>query len=360
MLFVTLSISLFISLIASALIIRVEEKFSFSLTGGLRRGIQNGFGTPVSRLGGLAILFGSIAAAPFLPQELPSVPNYLWVFGLSCLPVFALGLVEDLTHRISAGVRLAGAVLSAFLISHHLDFALSSVQFFPLDFVLREYPYLVVPITCFALAGITHSFNIIDGMNGVSSGTALIIVLGFGWLCYQVGDPEILFLISILTGAIAGFFVFNYPRGKIFLGDCGAYLIGFWVGSLSVLIAMRHPNISKWFFFVSCSGPIFEVVITMFRRVLLNRTPLSLPDDMHMHHVLYKFFVKLNDEDKSSTGKRWQTNSRVAPFLWSYNIIAVTLALNFFSDSSILQSFSVLLFMIYSTWYILLARWISK
>ena len=73
---------------------------------------------------------------------------------------------------------------------------------------------------------------------------ALISLAGIAYVGIVVGDPLIASLAFVMMGAIAGFFIWNYPKGLIFLGDGGSYLIGFWIATLCVLLISRHEEIS--------------------------------------------------------------------------------------------------------------------
>jgi UDP-N-acetylmuramyl pentapeptide phosphotransferase/UDP-N-acetylglucosamine-1-phosphate transferase len=77
-----------------------------------------------------------------------------------------------------------------------------------------------------------YAFNIIDGYNGLSSMVAVIILAGIAYVAFQVEDHAIMIAALAMIGALAGSLVLNYPRGLFFLGDGGAFLIGFWIAEL--------------------------------------------------------------------------------------------------------------------------------
>src|SRR4029077_20088982 len=90
-----------------------------------------------------------------------------------------------------------------------------------------------------------------------------------------------------MAGALLGFLFWNYPKGKIFLGDGGAYLLGFWLGELSVLLVMRHSEGSPWFPMLLLVYPIFETIFSMYRRKVVHGMSPGTPDNLHMHQVIY-------------------------------------------------------------------------
>jgi UDP-N-acetylmuramyl pentapeptide phosphotransferase/UDP-N-acetylglucosamine-1-phosphate transferase len=88
---------------------------------------------------------------------------------------------------------------------------------------------LSVVFTEFAVAGIANDINIIDGFNGLATGTVLIALGSLGYTAYLANDPVLAKVCFVLGGIALGFFLVNYPLGKIFLGDGGAYVLGFWL-----------------------------------------------------------------------------------------------------------------------------------
>lgn len=85
-----------------------------------------------------------------------------------------------------------------------------------------------------------------------------MIFAGFSYVSYYLGDRLLLITSVGMIGAIVGFLVWNYPRGLIFLGDGGAYFIGFMIGAVSVLMLARHPEVSAWFPLLLCIYPVLR------------------------------------------------------------------------------------------------------
>ena len=134
-----------------------------------------------------------------------------------------------------------------------------------IDVLLKIAPISIV-FTCFSVAGVTHSINLIDGFHGIASMIGIFILSAIIYVAFKVSDMTIVILGISVIGAILGFFVLNYPKGLIFLGDSGAYLIGFWISLLSLLLVNRHEEVSDWFPLLLCFYPIFETIFTIFRR----------------------------------------------------------------------------------------------
>jgi UDP-N-acetylmuramyl pentapeptide phosphotransferase/UDP-N-acetylglucosamine-1-phosphate transferase len=275
-------------------------------------GVQKFHTVVVPRVGGVAIILGVFLALTARYFQNAEVGTFGLLLLLSALPAFLSGFTEDITKRVGVRIRLLATVLSAGLAGYFLNAWLSSVQILGIDDLMMAYPIAAIAITCFAVGGVANAFNIIDGYNGLSSMVAVIILAGIAFVAFQVGDHAIMIAAIVMIGALAGFLVWNYPRGLIFLGDGGAYLIGFWIAELSVLLTARHAEVSKWFPLLLCFYPIFETLFTIYRRVILKRVHPGMPDASHLHQLIYMRIVRWslgsNDDELKS-----QRNSMTLP-----------------------------------------------
>ncbi len=95
---------------------------------------------------------------------------------------------------------------------------------------------------------------------------AIISLLVIGYAAFKANDLVLASSCLIVIGAIGGFFIWNYPRGLIFLGDGGAYLIGYLIATLSILLVIRNPSVSPWFALLVNAYPIFETLFIIWRR----------------------------------------------------------------------------------------------
>jgi UDP-N-acetylmuramyl pentapeptide phosphotransferase/UDP-N-acetylglucosamine-1-phosphate transferase len=262
---------------------------------------------------------------------------------LSAMPVFAAGLIEDLTQRVRMEVRLCAALVSAGLAGWLLGAWVVRLDVAILQGVIAV-PAFSVIVTCLLVAGITNAFNIIDGFNGLAGGVAALILLGTAYVAFKVGDVAILAAaLTALTavGAIAGFMLLNFPRGLVYLGDGGAYLLGFWIGTLLVLLVGRNPGVSAWFPVLLCSYPVCELLFSMYRRGVVRRVHPGLPDLAHLHHLIYKRLVRWLVGTGLPT-HRTQRNALTAPYLWMLTSAGVAPAVVFWQDGHALQAGSAL------------------
>jgi len=170
-------------------------------------------------------------------------------------------------------------------------------------------------VTLLVVAGFTHSVNIVDGFHGLASGLMLITLCALSYMAWQAGDTLMLQMCLTSMSVLLGFFVFNWPRGDIFLGDAGAYLIGFWVVELGILIAMRNQSISPMAPVVAGLLPLIETLFSMYRRKIVKDYPVNHPDALHMHTLVYKRLL-LNPSINYSQEEKNSLNGRVALYFW--------------------------------------------
>jgi UDP-N-acetylmuramyl pentapeptide phosphotransferase/UDP-N-acetylglucosamine-1-phosphate transferase len=320
------------------------------LTGDLDlSGVQKFHTSAVPRVGGIGIILGVFLALSARYFQNADAGNFGLLLLLSSLPAFLSGLTEDITKQVGVRIRLLATVLSAGLAGYFLNAWLSSVQILGIDDLMLAYPIVAISITCFAVGGVANAFNIIDGYNGLSSMVAVIILAGIAYVAFQVGDYAIMIAAIAMIGALAGFLVWNYPRGLIFLGDGGAYLIGFWIAELSVLLTARHPEVSKWFPLLLCIYPIFETVFTIYRRMALQCKHPGMPDASHLHQLIYMRIVRPSLGGNAGFSKA-QCNALTSPYLWLLAALAVMPAILFWRDHIVLKCFT-LLFVVTYVWF---------
>jgi len=96
--------------------------------------------------------------------------------------------------------------------------------------------------TLLVVAGTANAVNLIDGFNGLASMCVVIMMAAVAYVAFQAGDTVVLSLALAGIGATLGFFIWNFPAGLIFLGDGGAYFLGFWFAELSILLLVRNPG----------------------------------------------------------------------------------------------------------------------
>ena len=345
-----LVIAFVLSLVATLLVVRYSHLHEHMTADHDMDGVQKFHASPVPRVGGLGLVLGLLGAFGFRYFQNQEVGGFGLLLLVSAIPAFGFGFIEDVTKRVGVKVRLLATAASAGLAGYLLGAWLSSLQILGIDDLMGAYPWFAIAVTCFAVAGVANAFNIIDGYNGLSGMVGVIILGGIAYVAFQLHDFEIMIAAFAMMGAILGFLVFNYPRGLIFLGDGGAYLIGFWVAELSVLLTARHAEVSKWFPLLLCAYPIFETLFTIYRRLVRKMHP-GMPDAAHLHQMIYKRVVRWAVGSNESVDMVIR-NSLTAPYLWVLTAMAVIPAVLFWNNAWVLRGFALL----FAVSYVLLYR----
>jgi UDP-N-acetylmuramyl pentapeptide phosphotransferase/UDP-N-acetylglucosamine-1-phosphate transferase len=272
----------------------------------------------------------------------------IWLFLACALPAFGSGLIEDLTKKVSPAKRLGATAVSAALGAWCLDALIRRTDIPGVD-LLVQMPIGAIALTLLVVAGVANSINIIDGFNGLASMCALIMLLALAYVGLQLNDRLVVTMALMAAGATLGFFVWNFPLGLIFLGDGGAYLLGFVVAELGVLTIARNPSVSPLFPLLLCAYPIFETVFTMYRRKLKGLSS-SHPDGIHLHTLVHRRLVRplLGEAPESSLRVR---NSMTSPYLWLLCSLSVIPAMVWFRETAVLAAFIVLFMVSYTAIY---------
>ena len=123
------------------------------------------------------------------------------------------------------------------------------------------------------------------------------------------GDSELTQFSWFFFTCLLGLFIFNFPRGFLFIGDGGAYLLGCIIAVMAIMLAERNYNVSSFASLLIVSYPIYETVRSFIRRTLDKNTNFSIADDRHLHNFMYKFFSKLINLDDTNQNKIWIPNA---------------------------------------------------
>lgn len=347
--FTTLLIAAFISWFICLLIVR-KTSLQKTTDSDLNPSLQKMHLSQTPRIGGLA-LFASLVCSLILEMSFhivaPHNPISVSFFLLAGLPVFFAGILEDITNKIGPRERLIfsglSAAISVLLFGHlidHFDIGL-------LDRLLTFMP-IAIGVTILGISGLSNATNIIDGFNGLSAGYAVIALSAISIIAFELNDHLILYASVSLIGALLGFLYWNWPRGKLFLGDGGAYLIGFIMAELAVVMLGRNHLVSPWFAAMIMAYPITETLFTIFRRIR-NKNSSLLPDTTHFHHLI--FFKILRGKQFEDPNKLMQLNNLVALLILIPAILAAILAYLFWNSTAILMPLTLTGCVIYALTY---------
>lgn len=271
-----------------ALLLVLTQKWHGHLSMDSHEGVQKFHTHPTPRVGGIAIAAGTLIGYLFSPSERQSLLGPLILAGI---PAFVFGLLEDVTKRVSVRARLLATMGCGVLGWAITGYSITDANLLGLDWLLG-FTAISVLFTAFAVGGVANAINIVDGFNGLAAGTVIIILTAFGVMTSALGDHDLAFVCLILAGAVAGFLLVNWPLGKIFLGDGGAYFVGFSLAWLAVLILQRHTEVSAWAPMLVCGYPVLEVLFSIVRRRRRHLSPGD-PDRLHLHSLVKRRLVRL-------------------------------------------------------------------
>lgn len=246
--------------------------------------VQSAHRDPTPRIGGVAIGGALIVSLFVVPGSM--LDNYA-PFVLSLVPVFLAGLADDLGYDVPPKWRLSAAVLSSILAIVMLQMWVTRVDIPFVDAAVRYAPVGIL-LTLFATSGVCNAFNLIDGLNGLSAGTGVMIAVGIAAIAHEAGgDPNFTNLSILLVAALSGFLAFNFPFGKLFLGDAGAYTLGHLLAWISILLLDREPEITTWAVLLVFFWPVADTLLAIYRR---SRSGMKIdrPDRLHYHQLVMR------------------------------------------------------------------------
>jgi UDP-GlcNAc:undecaprenyl-phosphate GlcNAc-1-phosphate transferase len=260
--------------------IRIARRFSFLDQPGPRKIHAE----PVPYGGGLVVALTVLSATfasrywPDVPADRPGVKPFPWVlYTMGSLVILVLGLVDD-RRRLSAGLKLLVQTIVA------VGVALGGARFQLFD----APPVVSIALTTVWILAVTNSFNLLDHMDGLSGGVAVLAGSAFLIVALQTEQMLIAAMIVPLLGACLGFLCFNFPPAKIFLGDAGSLFIGFWLSCLTISFTFYEAKYPLYTYFVPLAilaVPLFDTASVVLIR-LLRRKPIFEGDTNHLAHRL--------------------------------------------------------------------------
>ncbi|MDC1500131.1 glycosyltransferase [Octadecabacter sp.] len=239
---------------------------------------------PTARIGGLAIVIALVVAAA-LSHSADNRSTFVLLL-VSAMPVFVVGLAEDLGYLASPSRRLLAATVSGAVFIALMGEWVLHTGIPGLDIVLH-WPYFGVAFSLFLAVGISHAFNLIDGLNGLAGLTAFAAALALATIAHQSALTEHRDILLTIAAAILGFLIFNFPFGKIFLGDAGAYAMGHLLVWMSVSILWNAPDVSPFAMLLVLFWPIADTLLAIMRRLSLGK-PIAQPDRLHFHQLVMR------------------------------------------------------------------------
>jgi UDP-GlcNAc:undecaprenyl-phosphate GlcNAc-1-phosphate transferase len=269
------------------------------------------------RLGGLIFIL-SLTSFVLYSKVNESI-LFLKSILISLIPIIIIGFKEDIFHNVEPAIRLMALLLVGWLFRVNFTGPLPNLADVHL---INKLLMLQGGITLFYILGMTtiaNGMNLIDGVNGLCGAVTLTILSALLFLSYKINDVAMLSTIFSVITILIPFMIVNYPYGKIFLGDLGAYSLGLMVSMLTIIFFGRHPEISPWGAVLILIYPTTEVAFTMLRRIIKG-VSVYHADKEHLHLKIFHFFRPISSYKKIANGLVTPSLS----LLWLFPLIVIT------------------------------------
>ena len=294
----------FVSLILCIIII-VSSGYGFSRRGEVdATAVQSAHSGFVPRVGGLAIYISILVLIPllsfgFIPLSVvfDLDAEQLTLLILSAAPVFSVGLSEDLGYDMSPKARLIASAASSFVAILLFKVWLDNLGIPGVDTLLMFAPFGIF-FTIFATVGVVNAFNLIDGLNGLASYVTVSVAVSLSIIAFQTGETQISIFLVLMVAAVLGFMVLNFPMGKIFLGDSGAYAMGHLLVWSAIILINGAADVSAFAILLVFFWPVADTGLAIWRRWKLGN-PADRPDRLHFHQLAMRFLeIRFFGRDK--------------------------------------------------------------
>ncbi len=273
----------------------------------------------VPRLGGFIFIISFIGYISFSdPSESIALAKLIL---LSLIPILIIGLKEDLFYNVSPLARLISLFFVGWLFTKHFIGPFPNLDGVPFVGKLIPYQGCITLFYILSMTAIANGMNLIDGVNGLCAAVIFTTLSALLFLSYKTTDIIMLPLIFNLILLLIPFILFNYPFGRIFLGDLGSYSLGLILSMLTIILFGRHPEISPWGAVLILIYPSTELIFSMLRRAIKGDSVYK-PDNAHIHIKLFQFF-------SSQSAYMKIANALITPVLtvlWIFPLLAITWA----------------------------------
>jgi len=211
--------------------------------------------------------------------------NGFWALFIGAIAISIVGLLDDFKNLRPLYKLLVQIILAVFIIS--TDHYFKSI-YIPFADITVTNALLGKAITFVWIIGIANGVNLIDGMDGLSSGVTGIAAFFMGLTAFASGNFNQAVIVFILFGSLSGFLIYNFPPAKLFMGDSGSLFIGFVLAVLPLYSLIR--DITPYTLILSISFlfvPIIDTLAAIVRRKIKG-VPFHSPDKEHIHHKLLR------------------------------------------------------------------------
>lgn len=232
----------------------------------------------IVRIGGVAIFLAFIISMAFLFVADKTI-NSIIIGGII---IFFTGLIDDMID-LKPKLKMILQALAAFVVMYYGGIYIEILNL-PFGISINT-GILSLVVTFFWIVGVTNALNLIDGLDGLSSGVSIIVLVTISFIAFMMNRTDVAFIALVLTGASLGFWFYNFHPASIFMGDSGALFLGFNIACLSLLGFKTATVITLGFPIVILVVPIADTLMAIIRRRLKGEK-FDVADRGHLHHVL--------------------------------------------------------------------------
>jgi UDP-N-acetylmuramyl pentapeptide phosphotransferase/UDP-N-acetylglucosamine-1-phosphate transferase len=279
-------------LIITLLIIKYSNKIlvnNFKSLHNIHEGI-------VPRIGGLPMFLSYNLILIFYLGDM-KLDTYIYM--ITGLLIFLVGFIEDILQSVKHVFRLALLLVITFVYFFLIQDSLPKIDIFFIDILFERFTLLKILFYSIGLVGFINGSNMTDGSNGLFAISNIIIGISIMILLSNFGinivHNEIFYLIIFL----ALFLLFNFPSGKIFIGDGGAYYVAFIIGVLVIKIFHINDFINSWYAIIILIYPLLELLFSIIRKMIFGISPLNA-DRGHLHILIFTYLNKKYDKKISN------------------------------------------------------------
>ena len=275
----------------------------------------------VPRLGGIIIYIFII-----LTNLVSIKSNLIFYICISSIPLLLISLKEDLFQNTSAYIRLIFMILSIMIFFILDKTRFPEINTYGMQLISNNYLVGILFFT-FSILVIINGMNFVDGLNGLLSLNLLSQLVVLYFLSYIFRDNQFQIIFSLLIITIFVFLIFNFPSGKIFFGDLGAYFFAFMMSILIIKFFEKHNEIISWNAVLILFYPSFELLFSFTRKIFFLKKNPFLADPEHLHTLVYKLHLKSNKNLKNSNN----LSTILLIFFWSSPIYVMLFYDNLFA-----------------------------
>lgn len=272
---------------------------------------------PIPVLGGVAVFFGAVIGIA-ITNVYVDCTSLLAIVGAMMVMLYTgtMDDILDLSPSLRFVIEIAIVILMMAVTGHMIDnfHGLWGVQSVP--------EWIAWPLTIFATVGIINAINLIDGVDGLSSGYCVMASIIFGTVFFLSGDTSMVILAAVSAGGLIPFFFHNVfgKKSKMFIGDGGTLVMGIVLSTFVLHTLSQESNVGSFvnerfglvpFTLAVLSVPVFDTLRVMTARIVKGTSPFH-PDKTHLHHL----FIELGFSHAGTTVCILTLNSLVVAMQW--------------------------------------------